>query len=371
MSALDRISRLLLGLLCFPGLLVTTARTAEKPGLLAIAVRRWEGEYRSRDVPGGVETTEVEGEIDTVLSDGSSLRRVVGPGQDCNAPAFSPDGRWLYFQTRSERGYRVERCRPDGSGREAIISSDSLGPPWKDVYGINVGRDGRLMFTVHDGQIGHVGIAGPDGAAPRVLALQSGYLYMAALSPRGDSVACSGPAAGYRLQRIRLSDESTAVLTPDHPESFVPQFTPDGRTIIFLRRDGDLYRVDADGRNLTRLTTGNHHVEFRLSNSDRHGSTDAPHISPNGRRIAYIAEHEGVPNVHIMDLDGSHSRPLTNRKTPCGRVRWSPDGSHLAFISFEGKYPQLFIVSAEGGGPRQITHLDGAVYFLAWQPTGL
>ena len=158
------------------------------------------------------------------------------------------------------------------------------------------------------------------------------------------------------------------MLTPDHPESFGPQFTPDGATIVFFRRDGEVYRVGTDGRGLRRLTLGAHHVEFRLSPQDRHGSSDGPSVSPDGRRIAYISEQGGVANVHVMDIDGSHQQKLTNRTSPCGRVRWSPDGRHIAFVSFEGKYPQLFVITAAGGEPHQLTKLDGAVYFLAWQP---
>jgi Tol biopolymer transport system component len=157
-------------------------------------------------------------------------------------------------------------------------------------------------------------------------------------------------------------------LTPDHPDSFVPQFTPDGKVIVFLRRDGDVYRVDADGKNLRRLTEGSRHVEFRLSAKDQHGSTDGPDVSPDGKRVAYIAVRDGVANVCVMNFDGSGQRQVTARKTSCGRVRWSPDGRRLAFVSFEGKYPQLFTVAADGGEPRQLTRLEAAVYFVNWRP---
>jgi Tol biopolymer transport system component len=336
--------------------------------LIAFSVRSWDGDYESRDVPVGVSSTPVAGSIYTIRSDGADLRKLVGLGHDANAPAFSPDGRWLYFQSNPTGASRISRCRTDGSDLQTVVSPQSVGPSWKSVYGLSVATDGRLVFTVHDGQLGHVAIANHDGSQPRVIAPRAGYLYMAALSPAGDAVVCSGPAADYRLQRIRLADETRAVLTPDHPQSFGPQFTPDGKTIVFFRRDGDIYRVGADGQELRRLTLGTHHVEFRLSPKDQHGSSDGPHVSPDGQRIAYIAEEAGVGNVHVMDIDGTRKQKLANRAFPCGRARWSPDGKQIAFVSFEGKYPQLFVIPADGGEPRQLTRLDGAVYFLAWQP---
>ena len=138
--------------------------------------------------------------------------------------------------------------------------------------------------------------------------------------------------------------------------------------IVFVRRDGDVYRVDADGKNLQRLTEGDRYVEFKLSAKDKHGSTDGPQISPDGKQIAYLAVKDGVANVCVMNLDGREQRQLTSRKTPCGRVRWSPDGKQIAFVSFEDKYPQLFVVAAKGGEPRQLTQLEGAVYFVCWKP---
>ncbi len=312
-------------------------------------------------------STPVAGSIHSIRSDGSELCKIVEPGQDANAPAFSPDGRWLYFQSSTTGTYKISRCRTDGSELQTVVSPKSVGPSWKSAFGISVAPDGRLVSTVHDGQLGHVAIASPDGSRPRVIAPTAGYLYMAVQSPAGDVVVCSGPAAVYRLQRIRLADETPVVLTPDHPESFGPQFTPDGKTIVFFRHDGEIYRVGADGHDFRRLTVGAHHIEFRLSPQDQHGSSDGPHVSPDGRRIAYISEQGGVANVHVMDIDGTHQQRLTNRTSPCGMVRWSPNGRHIAFFSFEGKYPQLFVIPAEGGEPQQLTRLDEAVYLLAWQ----
>ncbi len=106
-----------------------------------------------------------------------------------------------------------------------------------------------------------------------------------------------------------------------------------------------------------------------ISPQDKHGSSDQPSISPDGRRIAYIGVKDGVANVFTMKLDGSHQKQITFRKTPCGRAHWSPDGQRIAFASFNDRYSQSFVVPATGGGnPQQLTRLDGAVYFLNWKP---
>ena len=335
---------------------------------LVFSVRTWQGEYYSKDIPGGVETSPVVGVIYTVKTDGTGLTKVAQPGKDANAPAFSPDGKWIYFQSNATGHSQIYRCRPDGSGVTNLTAGDRLGKEWKDAFGFALSGDGRrLLYTVHDGTTGRIALAEPDGSDPRLLFPALGYTYMGALSPTGDQIVFSGPARGYRLLLARLPQGDPVELTPNHLESFVPQFTPDGKVIVFIRRDGDIYRVDADGGNLRRLTEGNRYVEFRLSDQDLHGSTDGPHVSPDGTRIAYISRRAGTPNVFVLNLDGTGQRQVTFRKASCGRVRWSSTGKELAFVSFEGKFPQLFVVDAEGGEPRRLTELDGAVYFINWK----
>jgi TolB protein len=347
----------------------TSSSAGEQGPGLVFSVKTWEGDYASKDVPGGVETTPVVGAIYTVNADGTGLRKVAELGKNTDYPSFSPDGKWVYFQSNATGHSQIYRCRPDGSGTVNLTEGDRLGKPWADAFGYGLSRDGsKMLYTAHDGSTGRVALANADGSEPRFLAPQLGYTYMAALSPAGDCVVFSGPARGYRLLRAGLPDGKPVELTPEHPDSFVPQFTPDGKAVVFVRRDGDVYRVDADGKNLRRLTEGNGYVEFRLSAADRHGSTDGPQVAPDGKRIAYIAVKGGVPNVCVMNTDGSGQEQLTSRKRACGRVRWSPDGKRLAFVSFEGKYPQLFVVPAVGGESRPLTQIEGAVYFLNWRP---
>jgi len=349
------------------GLVLLAAPSECMCGELVFSVKRWQGDYKSKDVPGGVETSPVVGAIYSVQDDGTRLKQIVALGKGTDYPTVSPDGRWVYFQSNATGHTQVFRCRPDGSGIINLTARHKLGAQFRDAYGYFLSRDGcKLLFTVHDGTTGRVALANGDGSDANLIASDLGYIYMAALSPGNDRVVCSGPARAYRLLLITPADGKSIELTPAHPECFVPQFTLDGKVIVFIRRDGDVYRVDTDGHNFRRLTKGNRHVEFRLSAQDHHGSTDGPHISPDGRRIAYIAEKSGIDNVCVMNLDGTAQRQLTFRKSPCGRVRWSPDGTQIAFVSFEERYPQLFVVAAKGGEPRQLTHLDGAVYFINW-----
>jgi Tol biopolymer transport system component len=357
-------------------LLLSPLAHAAEP-VLVFSVKTWEGEYTSKDVPGGVESTPTVGSIYTINADGTGLKKIVDDGKNVDYPLASRDGKWVYYQAGDRGKTQIYRCKWDGIGSKSLTPPEQLTKQLatapdrfvvKDAFGYGLSDDGtKMVFTVHDGSSGRIVIADADGTSPAFVAPKLGYIYMAKLSPTADRVVFSGPAKGYRLLLAALPDGKPVELTPDHPECFVPQFTPDGKTIVFFRRDGDIYRVDADGKNLKRLTEGNKYVEFRLSPKDAHGSTDGPDLSPDGKRVAFIALKDGVPNVFVVDLDGTNKRQVTTRKSACGRVKWSPDGKQLSFVSFEGKYPQLFVVPVEGGDPKQLTKLDGGVNFAHWK----
>src|ERR1700710_2480160 len=54
----------------------------------------------------------------------------------------------------------------------------------------------------------------------------------------------------------------------------------------------------------------------------------------------------------------------------CSPPRFSPDGKRVAFLSNMTGSPQLFTIPATGGWPDQVTALDDPVGDLAWSPDG-
>jgi Tol biopolymer transport system component len=84
----------------------------------------------------------------------------------------------------------------------------------------------------------------------------------------------------------------------------------------------DLYTINADGSDLTRLTT-NPNWDWSAT------------WSPDGRQIAYLAypEEGGEAEIYLMNADGSNSRRLTQNQDYEGYPAWSPDGTRIAFVS--------------------------------------
>ncbi|MFZ0638100.1 MAG: S9 family peptidase [Candidatus Acidiferrales bacterium] len=113
-------------------------------------------------------------------------------------------------------------------------------------------------------------------------------------------------------------------------------------------------------------------------------SVSNPHISPDGRFVAYELTHTDwdenafVQQIWISVPATGQTYPLTEGKKSSTDPTWSPDGKWLAFLSArESSLPdakkdtaQLYLISPDGGEARQITNVETGVDSFDWSPDG-
>jgi tricorn protease len=125
-----------------------------------------------------------------------------------------------------------------------------------------------------------------------------------------------------------------------------PSLSPDGATVVFSWR-GDLWRAPALGGEATRLTS-NPSAESRSA------------FTPDGARIVFESDREGLKNLWSMKPDGSDLKQLT--ELDAGFLLTSVgvlDGRTVAFIesTLEGdlyRSPRPFVVPIDGGTPLRL-----------------
>ena len=200
-------------------------------------------------------------------------------------------------------------------------------------------------------------------------------------------------------------------LTRGAGDKFAPDFSPDGKSIVFVKRVADneahLWVVGiADGRERrltwaagvdgepawshdgTRVAFQSNRAGRGASNiyvvsadmGEKRGSpravpltednalSGAPAWSPDDSRLAFESTRAGNLDVWVMNADGEGAGAVTRSPEPDTSPRWSPDGKWIAFSSSRSGARELWVMDPEGSLPRQLTTGGVASWRPRWTP---
>jgi Tol biopolymer transport system component len=259
-------------------------------------------------------------------ADGTHPRRLTDNRADARRPAWSPDGRTVFFH--SDRDADEER-----SGRDQAASATAN---W-EIY--SVGADGAGLRRLSDHP------AADRNAVP---------------SPDGRTILWTSERDGSpELFLMPAAGGSPRRLTAGTTRAFAPVWSPDGRTILHAAtrkaeaKDGDpitVYRIGFDGAPLGELPGGPRR-EYNHA------------FSPDGRTIAFDAHEsggwesdDGGWELWLMAADGSNRRRLTRNQVNDWGPSFSPDGGRLVFLSGMENVYDLYTIGVDGTGRRRLTY---------------
>lgn len=161
-----------------------------------------------------------------------------------------------------------------------------------------------------------------------------------AWSPDGTRVAFSALSQGARdLYVYCLDGDSLIQLTHDRYDDVSPSWFPDGRRLVFSsdrpHPDGaaadaadpifgsyNLHTLDLDGLGIAPMLVGG-------------GQNTEPAVSPEGDRVAFVSNRNGIDNLYVYYVDSARVIAVTNSLTNAKSPSWSPDGKALAFSTYQ------------------------------------
>lgn len=203
----------------------------------------------------------------------------------------------------------------------------------------------------------------------------SGFAYGYAVSPNGKSISYH---ENYQIFVSNRDGTDKRLIHTGNPFNFVPQWSPDGRWLMFV--SGEHYNchpyiVKSDGTELRKLADrqGYRGVVEKLKYPDFHSeSSDLPVWAPDGQSIYYTAKIAESVELLQVDLEGkvtqlTHSQPGTRHYHPSV----SPDGKWILFGSDRDDKMQLYVCSSDGKTVWPVTNVPQGYCAVHghWQPS--
>lgn len=233
--------------------------------------------------------------------------------------------------------------------------------------GLTTVSQGKIAFVSNrDGQF-EIYLMNPDGNEQRRLTNTAALGEWAPdWSPDGTKLAFdAGIVGGYHYDNTReiwvmnADGSNLTRLTDNNVVDGDPSWSPDGSKIAFFsRRSGtdEIHVMNADGSNQTRLSySGTYNL--------------GPRWSPDGSKISYYFWVDNHWEIGVMNSDGSNRTRLTygsaNNSQP---PSWSPDGTKLLFSSTRYGHQEIHVMNADGSNQTRLTSSGADDWISSWSP---
>lgn len=115
----------------------------------------------------------------------------------------------------------------------------------------------------------------------------------------------------------------------------------------------NIWELEMESGKMRQLTTSEDYANFH------------PRPSPDGKKIAFISLRNPIPQIYIMNSDGTGEQPFIENAI---FGNWSHSGTKFAFL--RGQPGDIFIAKADGKDIKQVTKTSQVVSEPSWSPDG-
>jgi TolB protein len=244
-------------------------------------------------------------------------------------------------------------CDFDGGNVQQLTYDDSIAmlPRWSptgEQIVFNSYKDGSPMLYLYDMSSGNV----------RRVSERTGLNIGACWSSDGKNLGLTLSHQGSPdIYSIDLSGKIMERYTTHWAIDVSPSFSPDGAKMAFVsNRSGNpqIYVKDLHTGSEERLT-----FDLKYCTSPSWSKLN---------KISFTCMNDGHFDIYTIDPDGSNLTRLTynnrDNEDPC----WSPDGRYIVFTSNRDGGYHLYIMNSNGKNQNRITFLKGEDTSPSWSP---
>lgn len=201
-------------------------------------------------------------------------------------------------------------------------------------------------------------------------------------SPDGERIAFARYLVGESYDHaaniyvMKWNGDDQTLLTPFRGTHLAPRWSPDGQRLVFASTQyglPDVFVMNADGTNVVRLTDSPKEVDMHSAGLpvDRSWSAD-------GQYVVFESSRDGNREIYIANVETGELMRLTDHSADDGSPTWSPDGRRIAFVSLRNApkgccfdcNTEIYVMDSDGGNVVRVTDNSVPDSAPVWSPDG-
>jgi Tol biopolymer transport system component/C-terminal processing protease CtpA/Prc len=255
-------------------------------------------------------------------------------------PSVSADGKTIVF----ERDFEIWRFDTESAKAAPVEITLRGAPAGPDVtrlsataqfHDMQLSPDGRKVAFASHGEI-FAASSKDGGTAARVSNSVANEFEPVWSRDSRKVVYVSDRDGVYHIYEYDFASAAETRLTSDPAGETSPEWSPDGKTISFVRGGNELIAYNVATKQERKLAEG----WFGRPPQRR-----PIEWSPDSQWVAYAAiGSRGFQNIYAVPAAGETARPLTFIPNSFVQsIQWSPDGSYLLFTTAQRTEPSMLI----------------------------
>ena len=306
-----------------------------------------------------------------VPATGGAPRQVTKIGQPSGghgSPTWAPDGRRIVFVTSDIGLSELWSVAPDGGDLKRLNSDQWRGTFYNPI----ISPDGKFLYVATGSgnfRLWQVRLDNNGNFSGRPIQLQNTGASLArhlSIAPDGKRIVYSALSMSNNIGSVVIdrdtgeaAGEPTLLTQDTNYRKTSHGFSPDGRRIGYnvwrMGAEGEVWVMDADGKNARQMTIAPAAFVGWL---------------PGGDRLATIDKSHDDRRLWAVELESGRRTPLSDRPIETGLGRLSPDGKVLAVNSRQSGTINVWTFAINGGELKQLTFDREMMGFPCWSPDG-